>query len=260
MGSSNFDTQRVYTETGLAVGTPGTLDGAAYVWCSYTGSTALVRGEPLVAANIDDTVQNLAITTTGMVIGQTDIVDITAGAAAISANAFEGGFMAVVDGAGEGTIYRIRHHAAFTASSADGSIVLDDAVEIASDADTEVSLLLNKYAQVQRSKSHERLPFVGVPNIAVPAGDSTTQYFWAQRSGYCPAFVTGSPKRGTSVVVSNRRPGRFQSVKDSIEVDESISGGGRSFHSLDPTPVVGQMVTDAIDEEVQIVDLQNTVV
>jgi hypothetical protein len=59
-------------------------------------------------------------------------------------------------------------------------------------------------------------------------------------------------------MVSRNEPGRLSGVKESIEVEETLGlTGGRSLHELDPTPAVGQMVTDAIDGEVQVVDLQN---
>jgi hypothetical protein len=131
-------------------------------------------------------------------------------------------------------------------------------IKVASDSSTEISFIKNKYADPQQSIGGFRRPFVGVPNAEVPAGDTATQYFWAQRVGYCPVFIQGTPTSGTSVVVSRNEPGRLTGVKEFIEVEETLGGmGGRSWHGLDPTPVVGQMVTDAIDGEIQIVDLQN---
>ena len=259
-GTANFDTQVVYTEPGLSVGTVGVLAGRTYVWCSHDGAGALLRGEPLVTRDAREDVQNLSITTSGLGIGQHRIVDITAGVGAIAANAFNEGFLVVVDGAGEGNSYVIDRSLAFTAATADGEVHLRDAIVVASDADTEVSFIANKYVNPQRGLSVKRNPFVGVPNVTVPAGDTEAQYFWAQRNGYCPAFVTGTPTKGTSVVVSNRDPGRLGAVRSAIEVIESTGGGGRTVHELDDTPVVGQMVTDAITREVQIVDLQNSLV
>ena len=256
-GSGGFDTQTVYTEAGLAVGTFGVLEGRGFVWCKHTGSESLTRGEPLVTASINYTVQNLATSTNGLAIGQTEITGITASATAIAANAFEGGLLVVVDGGGEGTAYRIRDHTAFTASSADGRVILEDPIVIASDANTEVTFLQSKYADPQQSNAFGGDSFVGVPNVMVPAGDSTAQYFWAQRVGYCPVFVEGTPRRGISVMVSGDTDGRLAAVRREIAVSESKTGGGRTVHPLDQTPVVGQMVTDAIDGETQIVDLQN---
>lgn len=255
-GSSPHDTQVVYTDSGPPVGSFGILGGRGFVWCSYSGSSGLTRGEPLVAASQDLNQQNLDMTTAGLTIGQTVITGITAGGSAITANAFAEGFLMVVDGAGEATCYRIRDHSAFTASTADGSIVLYDPIQVASDADTQATLIYNKYANPEQSKALQGGPFIGVPLVTVPAGDTTTQYFWAQRVGYCPVFVEGTPKRGTSVKVSDTTAGRLKAVRDSIEVVESHTGGARSVHALDTTPAVGQMVTDAIDGEVQVVDLQ----
>jgi len=265
-GSSIYDTQEVYTASGLQPGTVGFLGGRSYVWCSHTGSSALTRGEPLASAPMNRTTQSLDITTAGLAIGQTLIRGITAGGSAIAANAFNDGYMAVVDGGGEGNIYEIERSSAFTAATADGEIVLRDAVVVASDAGTQVTLLQNKYVDPIQSYSFaahsvlEGNAFVGVPNVDVPAGDSTAQYFWAQRAGYCPVFVSGAARKGTAVKMSVDVSGRLEALTADVEVAESLSGGSVTVVPFETTQVVGVMVTDAIDGEVQIVDLQNTVV
>ncbi len=257
-GSINHDTQVVYAISNIPVGTFGVLDGMGFVWCSHTGAEILARGEPLMTDTITPTTHNLATSTNALGVGSNVITGITAGTTAITANAFQDGYMVVVDGGGQGTSYKIRDHTAFTAATADGSVTLWEPIVVASDSGTEVSFVKNKYADPQRTSGGMRRPFIGVPLVDVPAGDSTTQYFWAQRLGYCPVFVAGTPKRGTPVVVSPDRQGRLASAVDAIEVWDKQGDGGRSVQPLDQTPVVGQMVSDAIDGEVQIVDLQNS--
>ena len=259
-GSTIFDTQRVYEEQGLLLGTVGVLNGRTYVWCSYSGSSTIAAGDPLVAADLTRDTLDLDITTTGLAVGQSQIDGITPGGAAIAAHAFNDGYMAVVDGGGEGTIYEIERSNAFTASTADGDVFLKSQVEVASDASTQVSLLKNKYADVQQSNKFGRASFVGVSNVAVPAGNSTTQYFWAQRNGYCPVFIEGAIMRGVSVRVSDTTDGRLESVTQDAEVIESIGGRARHVIPFDLENIVGVMVTDAVDGEVQIVDLQNPLV
>ena len=255
-GSIALDTHAVHTVQHLRVGTFGILEGLGYVWCSHTGSEILNRGEPLVADDIKEITQNVGTATNAFGVGSFSVNNTDPIGVGLAANEFADGYAMIVDGAGEGTFYRLREHSASGAS--DGEGILWDPFVIASDADTEVTFLKNKYADVQRSIAGLRRPFVGIPNVEVPAGDSTPQYFWAQRVGYCPAFVKGTPVSGTSVIVASDEPGRLASVKDAVEVWETIEGGGRSIHPLDLTPVVGQMVTDAIDGEVQVVDLQNS--
>lgn len=259
-GSSIYDAQSVYAQSGLLPGTVGMLNGRSYVWCSHSGSSALTRGEPLIAAPLDYTTQSLDLATTGLEIGQTKIVDITASATAIAANAFNEGYMAVVDGGGEGNIYVIERSLAFTASTADGEIVLRDPIVVASDADTQVTLIKNKCVDPIRSHSEPGdNSFIGVPNVTVPAGDSTTQYFWAQRIGYCPVYVEGTARKGTAVKVSDSEFGRLKALTADVEVNESRSGGSMTVVPFDTTQIVGVMATDAIDGEVQIVDLQNAI-
>ena len=257
-GSTTHNTHGVYTSSDHLVGTCAILNGLGYVWCSHSGSEVLTSAEPLMADTITPTTHNLATTTAALCVGATVVTGITAGTTAIAANAFQDGYMVVVDGGGQGVSYRIRDHTAFTASTADGSVVLYDPIVSASGASTEVSLIKNKYADPQRTSGGMRRPFVGVPHVEVPAGNATTQYFWAQRMGYCPVFIEGTPKRGTPVVVSGRLQGRLAAAVDAIETWDKQGDGGRSVYPLDQTPVVGQMVSDAIDGEVQIVDLQNS--
>ncbi len=268
-GTSVYDTQSVYTTSGLQPGTVGFVGGRSFVWCSHTGSTSLVRGEPLVSAELDYTTQSNDLTTGGLSVGQTSITDITASATAIAAGAFDEGYRAVVDGGGEGTIYEIKQNTAFTASSADGTIFLRDPIVVASDADTQVTLVQNKYVNPVRSEisgggfgARTLGSFIGVPNVLVPAGDSNTQYFWAQRNGYCPAFVTGtSARRGVSVVISATEPGRFGSVAIDQEGTSGRPGdASRTVVKFNSVGVVGAMVTNSISGEVQLVDLQNSLV
>ncbi len=259
-GSSIYDTQEVYTVAGLTPGTVGFLSGRSYVWCSYTGSDALTRGQPLVAAGLNFTAKDLDLTTNGLSIGQLNIVDITAGGSAIADNAFNEGYLAVVDGGGEGNMYEIFQNRAFSASTADGSVRLKTPIVVASDADTQVTLIQNKYVNPQQSNAFGDNSFVGVPNVTVPDGSSNTQYFWAQRTGYCPSFVEGAPQKGTQIIISKDTDGRLASVTLDVEVEESLSGGAMTVVPFDTTQVVGVMATKAIDGEVQIVDLQNSLV
>jgi hypothetical protein len=259
-GSSTYDTNEVYTTSGLQPGTVGILAGRSFVWCSHSGSDALVRGEPLVAAELNYTTQNLDITTGGLCVGCNSIVDITAGGSAIAERAFDDGLMSVTDGGGEGNMYEIEETRAFTASTADGIVKLRESVVVASDADTQVTLLQNKYVDPQQSNSFGANSFIGVPNVAVPAGDTTKQFFWAQRVGYCSTFIEGTPRKGTDVIVSKDVDGRLTSVTECVNVQESLSGGANHVVPFDTTQVVGVMVTDAKDGEVQVVDLQNSIV
>jgi hypothetical protein len=243
----------VYTKSNLSVGSFGiTDDGRGFVWCSYTGSSGLTRGEPLVSAAVVMD-QNLDTATAALNVGQSVVTGVTASGSAIAANTYAGGFMMVVDGQGEGTAYRIRDHTAFSAGASDGSVVLDDVIAVASDADTQVSFLKNKFADPMQSRTMQGDPFVGVPLVTVPDGSTTTQYFWAQRVGFCPVFCVGAPIRGTSMVISTTDLGRLQGT---VAVHDVQALG--VMHALDTNPSVGVMATNAINDEVQVVDLRNS--
>jgi hypothetical protein len=193
-----------------------------------------------VVVNEEITVDvNLATTTAALAVGSTSVTGITLGTAAITANQYAGAWLMVVDGGGEGTYYRIRSHDAGTASSADFTLQLYDPIRVASDANTEVTLLESKYRGLQQSNTDNADVVVCVPNVLVPAGNTTPQYFWGQTRGYCPAFVVGTPAVGSGLMVSDTTAGMLE-LRAETDLD----------------PAVAEMVTVGITGEVQVVNLK----
>jgi hypothetical protein len=205
----------------------------------------LTRGELLVAEDLNAQNVNLATTTAALAVGSLSVTGITLGSSALTANQYQNGYLMVVDGGGEGTYYKIREHDAGTASSADFTLQLFDPIEVASDANTEVSLVQNKYKNPQQSNTDQADVVVGVPNVLVPIGSTTTQYFWCQTKGYCPCFVVGTPAVGQAMMASATTAGQ-------MDAQDIIEGTG----TLNVEPVTGYMVTVGITGEVQVVDLQ----
>jgi len=232
------DNQEISTTQHHELGTRGELAGNTWRYCCSTGGSALTRGEVIVNEEITVCV-NLPTTTSALVVGSTSVTGITLGTAAITENQFAEGWLMVVDGGGEGTYYRIKSHDAGTSASSDFTLQLWDPIVVASDANTEVSLLENKYRGLQQSNTDNADVVVGVANVTVPIGSTTPQYFWAQTKGYCPAFVVGTPAVGAGLMVSDTTAGMFELRAES-----------------DLDPAVAEMVTVGITGEVQVVNMK----
>lgn len=235
-------TQAVSTDQKHEIGTGAYLPGGkVWYYAKHTGAGTLTRGELLVAEDLAANHQNLATATGALSVGSNSVPagNITLGATALTANQYADGELHVVDGGGEGTSYKIRSHDAGTSAGTDFTLDLYDSIVVASDADTEVTLVQNKYTNPQQSNTDNADVVLGVPNVAVPAGSTNAQYFWVQTQGYCPAFVVGTPAVGTNLMVSDTTAGMMEL---------------RAETDLDAT--VAFMVTVGITGEVQVVDLQ----
>lgn len=226
------DHQEVSTIKHHELGTRGT-DGIDRVWhyaCSNS-SGALTRGEILVTQDQNTGLDNLATVNAKLpAIGQTRIKDcITTGATAITADQFLDGMLHVVDGAGDATSYRIRSHTSVGTTSSTGTFHLHEGIRVAWDSDTEVTLIANDFYAVQQG-TDDKLP-VGVPNVTVPAGDSTPQYFWVQTAGQCSAKILGTPAYGVPLIIST--------TDGQIGAASEAATGGGGANEVNVFPYVG---------------------
>lgn len=165
-----------------AIGTKGQLDdGRVFYYGRYSASTALVPGELCAAEATSAQFQALAVNTAA--VGDTT-VSATLGSVAVTANEYAGGYICVVDDAGEGITYKIDSHPAVSASAA-GVFTLVDPINVAFAAGTTVDLVKNPYAdfiQMPAAGSQIAVP-AGVPQVAVADSSSTSSFLWLQTSG-----------------------------------------------------------------------------
>jgi hypothetical protein len=229
-------------------GTPGYLScGRVFYWCISSTSATAAAGKTMSTAAIVANHQNLATTTTAWSVGQTVIPagTITLGATALTENQYADGWLCVVDGQGEGTYYQIREHDAGTSAGTDFTIVLYDAIRVASDASTEVTFHKNTYTDPVLSAVTDIDTVLGVPNVAVTTGATTAVGFWVQSQGLCPCFVDGTPAVGQEMV-------RSVSVQGNMGAQDIVE----TTATLDVAPVLGNMATVGINGEVQLVNLK----
>jgi len=165
-------------------------EGNKYRYCK-AGSAALAAGKIGVAPTA--TANHINKAPAADVAVGSKRVSITVGATVVTEDQYMGGFLAVNDGTGEGTFYRVLGNSSCDASGTT-VVILEDPVRVAlTAAGSEVSLVPSPYNGVVESADEENVP-VGVPLCAVAAG----YYYWAQISGVHPAvLVTGTPAVGS---------------------------------------------------------------
>jgi len=112
---------------------------------------------------------------------------------AMTADYFKDGWVWPNDDTGEGSLYRVREHAAGTTAV---KVYLKEPVRVAMTAGaTTISAVVNRQKLVVLSTFAQTAPVAGVPPIAVTAG----YYFWNQVKGPCVCLVSGTVVIGDQV-------------------------------------------------------------
>lgn len=198
-GSSAHSIHHVYTDPAHPVGTRGAFpDGRVFYYSSFRGSTALVAGklcqiETIFAGTIDEGID------ADVGVGDTS-VSVTVNSYTAYQNEFSGGYLTINNEAGEGFMYRISGNEAVSAGS---SLVLklDDPITVAlTTAASKVTFQKNPFADIGVSQAGTLQLAIGVPPVAVPAGDTDPQYFWIQTWGVAPVLDSASTTAGSAVV------------------------------------------------------------
>ncbi len=169
----------VETSPRVRVGTRATLDDGRTFFYARSSGAAIVAGNVLSAEIQTAQFTELAVPTS--TIGETS-VSVTLGSTAVTVNEYSGGYLCVIDALGEGVTYKIEGHAAADASAA-VVIRLVDPINVAFHADTTVQLVKNPWMDVVIGAAAQAHFSVGISQVAVGSGATTSQFFWVQTSG-----------------------------------------------------------------------------
>lgn len=241
-GQSNQSIHDSSSEQQHHLGTMGRLpDGRVFYYASAPSGAAIAVGEIQVARERVADNAELATATTSLAVGSlvVPVGGITNGGTAIAANQYREGYLQVSDGGGQGYIYRIKDHDAFSASSADGAVRLMDPVKIASDAGTTVSFIYNLYSEPQQANTDQADVVVGVACAGIAAGE----FGWIQTWGVCPVICDEA----------------IAAVGQAIVPGTSTAGAGEeddTATTVSQEPIVGYNLTPFVDTEYQLVDLR----
>ena len=149
-----------------------------------------------------------------------------------TANAYQGGYLNITDGAGEGYQYLIASHTAGTAGSSDCTLQLEEPLQVALDATTTVgTLTFGIFEAVQVANAAD--PTVEVP-LGVAAATSTTALPYVFLQTWGPSLVkagTGAFGAGDRISVAEDDDGSAQLVL----VGESQSVLGQAFSTAADT-------------------------
>jgi hypothetical protein len=169
-------------------------DGRAYRYCK-AGSSDLAAGKMGVCAVAVANHINKA--PVADVAAGAKSLSITVGATAVTAGQYEGGWLQVNDGVGEGTMIPIKAHTA-CASAGTTVITLADPLPLAlTNAGSEVSLIPNPWNGITETDVEENVP-AGVAPVAVTA----SYYYWAQVAGPACVLVSGTPAVGSLLTLA----------------------------------------------------------
>lgn len=111
------------------------------------------------------------------------VVVLTVGATAVTEGQYNEGSLAVIDGLGEGAVYKVTGHTV-APSSGTVTVYLDDRLATNLDSTSRVSLVKNVYDTLRAATSGQVA--AGVPNVELPANG----FGWVQTQG--PAVVGGA--------------------------------------------------------------------
>jgi len=190
-----------------------TFDGREYRYVK-AGAAALDPGKLVACADEVANHQNLAVVTGA---AGSNVINLTLGATAATADQYEDGWATVIDVTGEGIAYPVRGHAAI-ASSGTGDIFLETPIITALDTTSQVSLH-NPFEAVIISAADQADMPVGVPNIPVTA----EYYFWAQTKGFCAVWADEAVVQGLAVTTGSSVAGAVEGKDGAGEVQVGVT-------------------------------------
>ncbi len=177
------------------LGTIGyTPDGRKFRWAFSDGT---IGAGQVVAAAVAATVhdRDLAVVSAAAVGDMT--ITLTVGAAAITANDYEDGYLFINDVDGEGHLYCVKSHPAIS-SGANGVFTLWEPVREALTTSSQAGIHKNEYKDCVVSPAANVNPTVGV----APTEIADNTYFWAQVYGMAAVLVEDTITAGQHVTAS----------------------------------------------------------
>ena len=175
-----------------------TADGRRYRY--VLAGELLVAGNALQAPVEDTDHDNITVRATA--IGATSLLITTgSGGGALDANEYAGGLVTTDFTTGLGYAYRIKGHAAISAST-DGAIELtaDDPIQVALTSSSKVTLVKNQYKRVIQMPA-STLTNIIVGGCIYPIASGS--YGWIQTNGAGASLIEDTPACGQPLTVSD---------------------------------------------------------
>jgi hypothetical protein len=211
-GGGVIANQSVYEAVTESRHLPGTRacfdDGRTFEYVRSDNATAIGHGklatyDPIVAAVDKVDVQAAAAA------GATQIsVTVTV---TLTANELAGGYIST-DDVGGGELYRITGHAAHTSGTL--TLAIDRPVVTALTTSSDATIVFSACAvKISAAVVAAALPVevaAGVPLVDIGAGDTTPQYFWAQKTGLASVLFGTAVGAVGQTIYHGENAGSFQ--------------------------------------------------
>lgn len=172
-----------------------TADGRVFRYASAGASNlaaGLVNITPAKIANHT----NIAVATAAVVGARS--VNVTLGATATTIGQYDGGYLCVIDVAGQGCAYRIAGTPVIALSTS-GVIQLEEGIATALTTSSKVSLVPPVWgASVVSTGASAALFCNGSNNVAV----TTLNFYWSQTAGIASVLSDGIVAKGTGAILS----------------------------------------------------------
>lgn len=194
------------------IGTMGlTNDGRAYRYVEASGGADLDPGGLCIAADIIANHDDIECNT--FAIGDT-VITVTLLGTAVVAGEYVGGYLSVIDEAGQGIMYKIQAHDASAAGGEDITVTLKEPIRVAAAAATTVTLVKNKYKDIVVSDGTQTDLPVGVPNVTI----TLDEFGWVQTKGMCSILVGAAvPTVGNEITIGDTAAGSVD-VRATLDV------------------------------------------
>lgn len=192
-------------------------DGRAFRYCK-AGGTTLAQGKLQQASAEVTADQNL--TAVAAAIG--DLTLSASTTVTVTANQYAGGYALITVTPGQGYMYRIKSHAAYTAAAP--TFTLEDSIQVALTTSSRIDLVANPYSGVIVNPATASSAPVGVATYAI----TNAQYGWLQVAGIANVLADGTIVVGTSVDASNGTAGAVEAhVAAGVQalVGTAVTGG-----------------------------------
>ena len=208
MWSTNSDAAKL--------GALATTGDGRYYRLAIAGATALVPGN-LQQSSVEVTA-NEALTVAAAVAGATSITTVST--VTVSANQYQGGYVAVTESTGIGYLYEIAGHAA-----ASGAVVtlnlVDPLITALAASTTQIDLVANPFNRVIINPTSATGVITGVAVAATPA----YYYGWLQTKGPANVLAQGTIVVGEQVGASSTTPGAVVATSGVLaDVGYAITG------------------------------------
>ena len=202
--TSPFSIYQTYSAATIAglygnfpLGTKGQMeDGRVFRWASNRGAAIAIGTLCTKAA---ETANHVSVAWDSGGEAGSKTVTVTLGATAATLDQYAGGFLFGIDGTGSGQYRRIKSHPA-AASAATLEVTVYDPFTISFASADEISLIQNEYRGIITTPGDADVWISGVPQVAVPVGSTTEQFFWAQTWGIGMVLGDGSTFAAASQV------------------------------------------------------------